>query len=97
MVTLQIACRLGPFSRRAFALVAVTSLASLAATREASAQWLGNAPWCAVTNSVALACYYYSLVQCMARAYGISNACSVNPWYVPHAPPAGQPRRLSRK
>jgi hypothetical protein len=98
MLTLQKPRRVFLFGRRrALAFVAVASLASFAATREASAQWIGHGPWCAVTNSVALECNYYSLAQCMARAYGISNACSVNPWYIPRAPRPDRPRRTSRR
>jgi len=97
MGTLHKFCSAIPINpRRALGFALATSLANLALTREAPAQWLGYAPWCAVTNSVALECQYYSLAQCMARAYGISNACSVNPWYVP-PPPRVRPRRASRR
>jgi hypothetical protein len=84
-------------TRSALALAVVTSLASLATIRDAPAQWLGHAPWCAETGHVARECDYYSLAQCMARASGISNACSVNPWYVPRPQRPSRPHRVSRK
>jgi hypothetical protein len=55
----------------------------------------GNAPWCANLGylGTALECAYYSLEQCKARASGITNNCSVNPWYVRERT---QPRRQRR-
>ena len=51
----------------------------------------GRAPWCVNVglHGGTLDCAYHSLEQCMASASGVSNQCSLNPWY---AGPARDPR-----
>jgi hypothetical protein len=79
------------------AWVAVTPLA----TGDARAQFAqGHAPWCAdlsVLDGATLECAYFTFEQCMARASGISNHCSVNPWYVPERPRARRQHRDPRR
>ena len=77
--------RLG--ARRAVIMLAA-SLAALvlATTHVAQAQVaVGYAPWCANMGDFGfeLECFYYSREQCMARASGVTNSCTANPWYVP--------------
>jgi hypothetical protein len=58
-------------------------------------EYQGKAPWCANLGYLGTGweCAYYTVEQCMARASGITNSCSVNPWYVPERV---QPRRQRR-
>jgi hypothetical protein len=51
----------------------------------ASAQPInGRARWCITMSQYGgtLDCAYHSLEQCMAAASGVSNQCSLNPWFV---------------
>lgn len=82
--------------RAALAVAAWISVAPLA-TGEAQAQaYQGRAPWCANMGylGAGLECAHYTLEQCMARASGITNSCSVNPWYVPERQVRRQRRDL---
>jgi uncharacterized protein DUF3551 len=49
----------------------------------ASAQPInGRARWCVTfPQGGTYDCAYHSLEQCMAAASGVSNQCSLNPWY----------------
>lgn len=74
----------------AFVLVSMT-----VATNNTSAQPInGNAPWCVNLSQYGgtLDCAYHSLEQCMASALGVSNQCSLNPWYVGPPDPRARPR-----
>ena len=54
------------------------------AAEVASAQPLnGRARWCVNIPQFGgtLDCAYHSLEQCMVSARGVSNQCSLNPWY----------------
>jgi hypothetical protein len=56
----------------------------------------GHAPWCADLgglNGDEPECDYYTYEQCRARASGITNICSVNPYYVPQRKPVRRQRR----
>jgi Protein of unknown function (DUF3551) len=67
--------------------------------RVASAQpAMGNARWCVtIPLGAMLQCSYHSLEQCMFYARGVSNQCSLNPWYEgPPEPPRKRPRRGTR-
>jgi len=60
----------------------------------ASAQPInGRGRWCQtfVMYGGTLDCSYHSLEQCMASAAGVSNQCSLNPWYAGRPEPG--PRR----
>ena len=91
--------------RRAFwgwrsAVAAGGLLAAVATTHPANAQTLGNAPWCVDMGDLGwgyLECQYYTYAQCHARAWGVTNICLKNPWYVPERPPAPRQRRATRK
>jgi hypothetical protein len=56
---------------------------------------IGHARWC-VTMSLGgmLQCNYRSLEECMFYARGVSNQCSLNPWYdgPPDPPRKRRPR-----
>jgi hypothetical protein len=73
----------------AWAALAVTMAASAASAQPIN----GRAPWCVNLSHFGgtLDCAYYSLEQCMAGALGVSNQCSLNPWY--EGPPDPRPRR----
>jgi hypothetical protein len=74
--------------------VAATAALTLSAPTAAKAQYTGTAPWCAYMGYLGTfyECNYYSLEQCMERASGVSNSCTVNPWYVAE-PARAKPRR----
>jgi Protein of unknown function (DUF3551) len=75
-------------------------LAALATAHPANAQTLGHAPWCVDLGDLGpgvLECQYYTYAQCHARAWGVTNVCIRNPWYVPERPPASRERRATRK
>ena len=80
-------CRNRLRARRAvITLAAPLAAATLAATHAAQAQVaVGHAPWCAKMGDFGfeLECFYYSREQCMARASGVTNSCTANPWYLP--------------
>jgi hypothetical protein len=72
-------------------------LAGLAAdTGVASAQpIIGHARWCmTLPLGGMMQCSYHSLEQCMIYARGVSNQCSLNPWY--EGPPAAKRKRQRR-
>jgi hypothetical protein len=87
-------------ARVTLAVSAVVGVMSLA-TGDAQAQFTqGRAPWCADLSNldgVTVECQYYTFEQCMARASGISNHCSVNPYYVPRRPYARRQQRDRRR
>jgi hypothetical protein len=83
--------RIGP---SAVALVGAL-IGTVLATESASAQAVGNAPWCVdmgVLGNGYLECQYFTYQQCWARASGISNACVANPWYRPQRTDRRYPR-----
>ncbi len=42
----------------------------------------GRARWCVTfPDNGTYDCAYHSLEQCVASAVGVSNQCSLNPWY----------------
>ena len=63
-------------------------------TGVASAQPInGRSRWCVTApQGGMLECFYHSLEHCMEYARGVSNQCSLNPWY--EAPP---PRPRNRR
>ena len=78
------------------------ALATLAGTiamaDAASAQPInGRGRWCMTFSMYGgtLDCAYHSLEQCMASAAGVSNQCSLNPWYA--GPPEPRPRRRDQR
>ena len=70
----------------------VTLVGAIMIADTASAQPInGRARWCATfPQGGTYDCAYHSLEQCMASASGVSNQCSLNPWY---EGPAPRPRR----
>jgi len=83
----------------AVALLAWVAATTFAGTSAAHGQgWAGHGPWCAnIGDGRAMECNYYSLRQCMARASGLTNSCSVNPWYVSEPAPVRRYRRNVRR
>jgi Protein of unknown function (DUF3551) len=81
--------------RAAIALAGCLAIAPLTVGPAQAQEYQGNAPWCANLGYLGTGweCAYDTLRQCMARASGITNSCSVNPWYVPERV---QPRRQRR-
>jgi hypothetical protein len=75
------------------ALAAFAGMMMIAAGGASAQPINGRAPWCATFSQYGgtLDCAYYSLEQCLAGAWGMSNQCSRNPWYV--GPPDPPPRR----
>ena len=56
---------------------------------------MGKARWCVtIPLGAMLQCSYHSLEQCMFYARGVSNQCSLNPWY--EGPPNPLRKRLRR-
>jgi uncharacterized protein DUF3551 len=77
------------------AWLALAALVALAMeSGAASAQpAIGRGRWCATLPlGGMMQCSYYSLEQCMEYASGVSNQCSLNPWYE-GPPPARQRKR----
>ena len=75
-----------------------TLAGTIALTDAASAQPVnGRGRWCQtfVMYGGTLDCSYHSLEQCMASAAGVSNQCSLNPWYA--GPPEPAPRRRDQR
>jgi hypothetical protein len=74
-----------------FLALAVTGVAMTADV--ASAQPInGHARWCATfPDNGVYDCAYHTREQCMATASGVTNHCSLNPWY------AGLPPRRSKR
>jgi hypothetical protein len=57
---------------------------------------IGRGRWCATLPlSGMMQCSYHSLEQCMAYAHGVSNQCSLNPWY--EGPPQSRQRKRNRR
>ena len=56
---------------------------------------IGRARWCATLPfGGMMQCSYSALEHCMTYARGVSNQCSLNPWYEgPPNPPRKRPRR----
>jgi Protein of unknown function (DUF3551) len=76
--------------------LALAVLAGLAMDSSvASAQpIIGHARWCmTLPLGGMMQCSYRSLDECMVYASGVSNQCSLNPWY--EGPP--EPQRRKRK
>jgi Protein of unknown function (DUF3551) len=74
-------------------LVATVLAASALDVGIASAQpTIGNGRWCVTLSHLGgtLQCSYRSLEQCMFYARGVSNQCSLNPWYEAPARPRGK-------
>lgn len=72
-----------PLSARANILLLLALLGLAMMVDAASAQPInGRARWCATfPQGGGYDCAYHSLKQCMAAASGVSNQCSLNPWY----------------
>jgi hypothetical protein len=72
-----------PLARRT--ILAVTAWIALTAFVPGAARADEHAQWCADMGDLGtgLECHYYTLKQCMARASGNTNICSINPWYIP--------------
>ena len=71
---------------------------TIALADAASAQPInGRGRWCQTFSMYGgtLDCSYHSLEQCMASAAGVSNQCSLNPWYA--GPPEPGPRRRDQR
>lgn len=66
-------------SASAFMLLAgITMVADVASAQPIN----GRARWCMTwPQGGTYDCAYHSLEQCMAAASGVSNQCSLNPWY----------------
>jgi hypothetical protein len=71
--------------RAALAFAAWIAIMPFANGTAQAQEYQGNAPWCANLGYLGTGweCAYYTVEQCMARASGVTNSCSVNPWYVP--------------
>lgn len=78
----------------AFAMLAGMIVLADAASAQPA---VGRARWCVnvITAGGMLDCSYHSLEQCMASAAGVSNQCSLNPWYA--GPPEPAPGRRDRR
>ena len=76
------------------AVLAATAWIAVTAFAPGAAQADEHARWCADMGNLGtgLECSYYTLEQCMARASGNTNICSVNPWYVPERTPVRRQR-----
>lgn len=74
--------------------VAATMVADLASAQPIN----GRGRWCGTFSQYGgtLDCAYHTLEQCMAGASGVSNQCSLNPWYVERPAPYPQ-NRASRR
>ena len=74
----------------ALGLLAGATTADIAAAQPIT----GSARWCVVVglHGGTLDCSYHTLQQCMASASGVSNQCSLNPWYVERSNPRAKPR-----
>ena len=60
------------------ALLVLTMIADAASAQPIN----GRGRWCATfPQGGGYDCAYRSLEQCMAAASGVSNQCSLNPWY----------------
>jgi Protein of unknown function (DUF3551) len=81
--------------RTAIALASWIAIAPFGAVSAQAQEYQGHAPWCANLGYLGTGweCAYYTLEQCMARASGVTNSCSVNPWYVPERTQIRRPRR----
>jgi hypothetical protein len=56
---------------------------------------IGRSRWCATLPYGGMyQCSYHSLEQCMEYARGVSNQCSLNPWY--EGPPPQRHKRNRR-
>jgi hypothetical protein len=56
---------------------------------------IGRSRWCVTLPLGGMyQCSYYSLEQCVFYARGVSNQCSLNPWY--ERPPARPGKRYRR-
>ena len=69
------------------AVLALLAGATLLADAASAQPINGRARWCVnLSHFGTLDCAYHSLEHCMASALGVSNQCSLNPWYVerPH-------------
>jgi hypothetical protein len=77
------------------AALAATALIAVTAFTPGTAQADEHARWCADMGDLGsgLECHYYTLEQCMARASGNTNICSINPWYIPERTPVRPQRR----
>ena len=82
-------------SRAILAFAAWIMVVPFTADSAQAQAYQGHAPWCANLGYLGTGweCAYYTLQQCMARASGITNNCSANPWYVPERAPRRYPRR----
>jgi hypothetical protein len=93
--------RASPMSRASLIATALgAALLATFATAPARAQAVGNAPWCVDMGDMGMGvmeCQYYTWRQCMARAFGLTNVCKSNPWYVPERPPVRRQRRDPRQ
>jgi hypothetical protein len=71
-------------------LVGATTIADVASAQPIN----GRARWCVTLSHFGgtLDCAYHSLEQCMASALGVSNQCSLNPWFVERPGPRARKR-----
>jgi hypothetical protein len=71
----------------ATAAALIACAAALASAGSARAD--PRAPWCVDTADLGagLQCNYFSFEECQIAARGVSNICTVNPYYVPEAVP----------
>jgi hypothetical protein len=81
-----------PLARRA--ALAVTVWIAVTAFAPGTARADERARWCADMGDLGtgLECHYFTLEQCLARASGNTNICSVNPWYIPERTPGRRQR-----
>jgi hypothetical protein len=65
----------------ALALLAASAIDAGVASAQPT---IGNGRWCVTLSHLGgtLQCSYRTLEQCMFYARGVSNQCSLNPWYV---------------
>ncbi len=80
------------------ALALGLAMAALPATTAPAQPINGSARWCVTMSHFGgtLDCAYHSLEQCMATASGVSNQCSLNPWYEGGPEPRRRRRDLRR-
>jgi hypothetical protein len=75
-------------------LAAATAAVLLLAALPSDAAYIGNAPWCAVTDigsgNMEWDCEYPSAAACQPNVIaGNRGFCGLNPYYLPAPPPYG--------
>jgi len=82
--------------RSALALATVVTVTIFAVGGAQAQAFRGRGPWCTVYfDGPGYSCSFYSYEQCWATAWGVTNDCLRNPFYVP-PPEVRPPRKRAR-